>query len=147
MLVSCCLVSTYRNHDFFAFSCLVDTLQVEYASWGCRQFLICRAVFSRHVLCHFGHSAPFLSFLRPMTQSLRCQCLVHGCIQSVLLLFGSRKTVLVISRSCSAQFLKNRRPLLLPLPMPLVPLTSYIRLSVPKRHQEELAYLNGVLQK
>ena len=54
---------------------------------------------------------------------MRCQCLDRGCIQDVLFRFGSLKTVLVINKSCSAHFLRSRRPLLLHLPTPSGPIT------------------------
>ena len=63
---------------------------------------------------------------------MRCQCLDRGCIQDVLFRFGRLKTVLVISRSCSAHFLRSRRPLLLHLPTPSEPIThSQVWWSVP----------------
>ena len=63
---------------------------------------------------------------------MRCQCLERGCIHDVFLPVGRRKAVLVISSSCSAHFLKRRRPLLLHFPTPSVPITpSQLWWSVP----------------
>ena len=63
---------------------------------------------------------------------MRSKCLDRGCIQDVLFRFGSIKTVLVINRSCSAHFLRSRRPLLLHLPPPSEPITpSQVWKSVP----------------
>ena len=56
---------------------------------------------------------------------MRCQRLERGCIHDVLLRVGRRKTVLVISCSCSAHFFKRRRPLLLHFPIPSVPPHSF----------------------
>ena len=63
---------------------------------------------------------------------MRCQCLEQGCIHVVFLRVGRRKTVLVISNSCSAHFLKRRSPLLLHFPTPSDPITpSQVWWSVP----------------
>ena len=63
---------------------------------------------------------------------MRCQCLERGCIQDILFLLGRRKTVLVIRRSCSAHFLRSKRPLLLHFPTPSGPITpSQVWWSVP----------------
>ena len=73
-----------------------------------------------------------LSFLHTMIYSMRCQCLERGCIHDVLLQVGRRKTVLVISSSCSAHFVKRRKSLLLHFPTPSVPITpSQVWWSVP----------------
>ena len=73
-----------------------------------------------------------LSVLRTMTESMRCQCVDRGCIQDVLFWFGSLKTVLVITKSCSAHFLRSRRPLLLHLPTTSEPITpSQVWRSIP----------------
>ena len=55
---------------------------------------------------------------------MKCQCLERGCIHYVLLRVGRRKTMLVISSSCSADFFKSTRPLLLHFPIPSVPVIS-----------------------
>ena len=52
-------------------------------------------------------------------------CLERGCIHDVFLRVGRRKTVLVISNSCSAHFLKRRSPLLLHFPTPSDPITPF----------------------
>ena len=63
---------------------------------------------------------------------MRCQCLERGCIHVVFLRVGRRKTVLVISNSCSAHFFKRRSPLLLHFPTPSDPITpSQVWWSVP----------------
>ena len=63
---------------------------------------------------------------------MRYQCLERGCIHVVFLRVGRRKTVLVISNSCSAHFLKRRSPLLLHFPTPSDPITpSQVWWSVP----------------
>ena len=47
---------------------------------------------------------------------MRCQCLEQGCIHDVFLLVSRRKTVLVISNSCSAHFLKSSKSIAVALP-------------------------------
>ena len=65
---------------------------------------------------------------------MRCQCLERGCIHVVFLRVGRRKTVLVISNSCSAHFLKRRSPLLLHFPTPSDPITpSQVWWAVPTK--------------
>ena len=61
---------------------------------------------------------------------MRCQCLDRGCVQDDLFRFGSLKTVLI--GSCSAHFLRSRRPLLLHLPIHSETITpSQVWWSVP----------------
>ena len=89
------------------------------------QSVICPAVCTTHSLCHSN-------ILSICSLSMRCKCLDRGCIQHVLFRFGSLKTALVINTSCSAHFLRSRRPLLLHLPTPSEPITlSQVWWSVP----------------
>ena len=84
--------------------------------------MICQAVCTTHT-CSLCHS-DILPVCSPHYDTVyECQCLERGCIQNVLFLFGIRKTVLVISRSCSAHFLRSKRPLLLHFPTPSGPIT------------------------
>lgn len=46
-----------------------------------------------------------LSLLLTITECIRCQCLLQGCIHKVLLGLGKRKKVLVLGRSWDAQVL------------------------------------------
>ena len=82
---------------------------------------------------------------------MRCQCLERGCIHVVFLRVGRRKTVLVISNSCSAHFLKRRSLLLFHFPILSDPITpSQVWLSVPTlalKSPRRWVCLSGVLQK
>ena len=99
-LVSCWFASNWRHPDSLEFSCLVDTEQVRFGSWvGWQRVYYLSS--SLHLTC-------CLSFRHPVHLS---SALWHSqwdervCIHDVLLRFGRRKTVLVISRSCAAHFL------------------------------------------
>ena len=82
------------------------------------QSVICPAVCITHSLCH----SYILSICSPHND-MKCQCSDRGCIQGVLFLFGSLKSVLVINKSCSAHLLRSMRPLLLHFPTPYEPIT------------------------
>ena len=87
--------------------------QVEFAD---NKPVICPTICTTHSVCHSD-------ILSVLPSPKRCQCLERGFIHDVFLRVGRRKTVLVISNSCSAHFLKRRRPLLLHFPTPSNPIT------------------------
>ena len=92
--------------------------------------LMCNLVFETISRWSVQQPAPHLSFVTytsrrsldlTMMKSIRCQCLVRGCIQDVLLRVVNRKIVLVIVSPWDMQVFRSRKPLLLHLPIPWWP--------------------------
>ena len=108
MLASFCLVSVLRH-------------SVSLLEFADNKYVMFSTVCTTHSLCH-----PDILFVLPSHYDIVNEVPVFGagCIHDVLLRVGRRKSVLVIRSSCSAHFLKKRRPLLLHFPTPSVSVTS-----------------------
>ena len=117
MLASCCFVSAWRFPIFLAPSCLVVAVQAKCAvEFADKKPVICTTVCTTHSLWH-----SYIPSVVPSNYNIVNETPVFGA--RVLLRVGRRKTVFVISSSCSAYFLVRRSPLLLHFATPSVPIT------------------------
>ena len=151
MLASCCIVSVWRHRVSLALSCLASpcmlNAQVEFAD---NKSVIWPTVCATHSLRHSDPVCPSFALHYGIVNEMPVFGARRGCIHDVFLRVVRRKTVLIISNSYCAHFLKRRRPLLLYFPTPSAPITpSQVWWSVPSlalKSPRRMSCLSRVLQ-